>query len=341
MLNELRAAIIEREIVGSIALFSTGQRLTSIQALRNACFNLIKRWTWYYVDWTNETTYTIRRLTTEASDPSEAPFSAKNIFELAFGDEQTTWPSHTGDGSLTADDLNDIYTILDLLRCFSVSVSSAGTPINGYRELSYASESCSACLSALDSVNYTKILERVHAVGISGRQVYGVIEYLRPCQARGGFYYYFTPPVVAKAVYLNPLVRAYRVRSSPIPDFMWPVYYPLARTIELDVRFGTGSMLPDNWAGARAFGSSIGTIFASVDNDRSLVFRQVTNSDQRVNFCIVVGDYNASGSSLCGLWTPPPALVSLTEVASVSSVLVIVEPDYQKLTAEEEEEDAE
>jgi len=128
MLNELRDAIVERG--GSIASFSTGQRFTSIQALRNACFSSGK--TWYWIEsYTGETSHSIHRLTTGATNPSSFPYPDKNIFELAFGDDSTSWRNHGGQ-HLYAEDLNDIYRVLNVMRVHGASYTD-GPAAGGIR----------------------------------------------------------------------------------------------------------------------------------------------------------------------------------------------------------------
>jgi len=331
MLNELRDAIVERG--GSIASFSTGQRFTSIQALRDACFSIGK--TWYWIEsYTGETSHSIHRLTTGATNPSSFPYPDKNIFELAFGDGSTSWRNHGGQ-HLYAEDLNDIYRVLNVMRVYGASYTT-GISNGSMRSLSGTYSTCSAALTAIDNAVWSQdqwVYGYNHvSVGCSVR-----IDDWSGGQSRGSRRFSYVPPMVIKNVYVRPEVAAFR---------KWGFSYTgTVREFTFDVRFVAGTWSePANWAEAQVLGVSVGSVSvppghysgASTGYYAGSVVKAEVNTSQQINLLILAGDMNASGSGLCALLTnPTPRASALEEVSCFSLVgnVLLVEPDYQKLTA--------
>ena len=117
MLNELAIAWNERG--GSVGLFTRGQRIknavsTFLSGLRTAIRNSLSQW--YHITWTSERNFSLKRMTAGASSAE-----TQNVFELALGPGITNWRGSVNSGLLTAEVLNDIYRVLDVLRIKAMS----------------------------------------------------------------------------------------------------------------------------------------------------------------------------------------------------------------------------
>ena len=117
MLNELAIAWNERG--GSVGLFTRGQRIknavsTFLSGLRTAIRNSLSQW--YHITRTSESSFSVKALTADASSAE-----TQNVFELALGPGITNWRGSVNSGRLTAEVLNDIYRVLDVLRVKAMS----------------------------------------------------------------------------------------------------------------------------------------------------------------------------------------------------------------------------
>ena len=117
MLNELRDAAQERELTVPAAVAagdSTNTVSTFLSGLRTAIRNSLSQW--YHITWTSESSFSVKALTAGASSAE-----TKNVFELALGPGITNWRGSVNSGRLTAEVLNDIYRVLDVLRVKAMS----------------------------------------------------------------------------------------------------------------------------------------------------------------------------------------------------------------------------
>lgn len=326
MLNELRDACDERGItvpsafVAGHSTRSVGTALASLMAnIKTSVGNGTGSWYWLQ-SYTDIYTWSQYQLTTGSTTSTK-----KNVFELAFGTSDTDWRQSAASGHVcTADLLNDIYSVLRVLKTLIVASTSGDLYKND--RASASESSCAASLTSLDSASFSSfngLLQcLVDNVGIHDVELITSFS-VASWAYRGLNRKTFSLAQAADAVYVGGQIRSgryYHASAFSNPE----TATALAREIPFELRGGTDSP-PSNWTDAQTYGDSVASL--SVDasspvntNVNVLIPDSLLSSGSR-SYLFTAGSIDSSGSLLCAI--DDPGWYTLEHLrAYVSSMLV-------------------
>lgn len=353
MLNELAIAWNERG--GSVGSFTRGQRIknavsTFLSGLRTAIWNSLRIGYsyWYHITWTSESNFSFKLITSGASSAE-----TQNVFELALGPGITNWRGDVYSDRLTAEVLNDIYRVLDVLRVESMFGVNAycwedKQPVEfgvGDEYLCKESNGEPASL-AQDAKPWRSPLlwseRQLTLCRLMSTMVYPPIRHIwETYQERTAARSQITIPA-ARRLYL--LVHAGASRYSILDEFPPP---GIGRNITLYVRHGAGTANISSVANAAAWGSPLwshtlppGTHIGKWETVQPTDYHQflLKLDDPPTGACSFVAhvdlDLSHHGAGLHNLtyWDGSQWRGWIEEWATLKFVRYFVEPAYSKVT---------
>ena len=306
MLNELSDAAKERKLPHP--KFKAGHRASLnvtdfIDWLQYRIKTSVQDGRWWWVEsWTDPVTWSIWKLSLDETDASASP-PLKNVFEAAFGAGHTDWRKRRRVeeiGLLEAQELNDIYLVLKILK-YIPAVNITGITQPSYRRRSVSGyATCSAAMTALDSATFsrgpsfipTQSVIDVHATSV-GRNVVSPYDYYAGQAYRAAFRGVKIPANASK-LYLRWEAWASRSGYLGVP-------YGLARDQYGYLLYGQ-SPLPSDFYDT--WGTYYETItFASGTKDPIQRVEKFDAPSEGDFYFAMYGDpsMSASGASLCEL----------------------------------------
>lgn len=299
MLNEIRTACIERGLTGIPAALTQYDLATGMAAWASTVRARIEAAVSSYIwvdSYTAYDSFSAYLLTTGATGSDNYWTGQKNIFELAFGDSIADW-RHEGTSPLLADELNDIYLVLNkmIVKQFTTTPSTT-TPQTKSGSGATAAAALSACDAAAWSDSAPSYDEHTHSVSMAKP-----FNYLAT-MTRNYPHLEVSSPALALNKYLS----------------MRGTWQGISRSLAFEVRAGTAAA-PANWTAATSWGDSLGSCSISSGYPYGhMLFLRDTSTER---FVRVSPAYTAVGSGLS----------AANDVETVNtSVFAYAEMDYEK-----------